>query len=83
MITTIRPVEVDGQFFIDISIDGCELPRRGPFATIDEVEVTANRLAAICRGLLHHPVHITQWKTPLAAQTTSPPLSLEWSLAAL
>jgi hypothetical protein len=58
MITTIQPVEADGYFWIDITIDGRELNRRGPFATIDEVETTASRLAAICRGLLCQPVHI-------------------------
>ena len=58
MITNIRPIKTDGEHWISVSIDGCELKRRGPFPDATTAEATANRVAAICRGLFHGGVHI-------------------------
>jgi hypothetical protein len=51
--TVITPIEVDGQFWITIQLDGHETQQRGPFASADEAEATARQIAGICRVLFH------------------------------
>jgi hypothetical protein len=50
---TIQPVERAGQFWVNISLDGCALEPRGPFHDASEAAAMADRLAAICRGMFH------------------------------
>jgi hypothetical protein len=50
MTADIRPVEVDGQFWVHISLDG-STNRYGPYADSNEAEIMATRLAAVCRAL--------------------------------
>jgi hypothetical protein len=50
--TDIQPIEIDGKHYVDVSIDGQELQRRGPFQNAEAAEATAARFAAFCRGLL-------------------------------
>jgi hypothetical protein len=42
MMVEVRPVESNGEFFVDIAVDGSELRRRGPFSA-DEVEAGVTR----------------------------------------
>jgi hypothetical protein len=49
--TSIRLVETDGQFFICIKIDDCELEKRGPFSDRPSAEAAAVRIGAVCRGM--------------------------------
>ena len=58
MTTNIQPIETGGQFWIVVSVEGGELPRRGPFITADEAEAAATQIAAICRAVLRQPVRI-------------------------
>ena len=51
MVVEIQPVEVDGQHWIDVSIGGSEMGRRGPFHDADEAEAMAERLRAASRAL--------------------------------
>ena len=53
MVTQIitRPVEIDGQHWVSVNMDGHEMERRGPFPDADAAEAMAARLGAICRGL--------------------------------
>ena len=53
----IRPVERDGQYFVELAMDGQPMTPHGAFATSDEAEATAYRLAGICR-VLHVEVRI-------------------------
>ena len=48
-----RPIEIAGEHWVDISMDGRALKRRGPFADADAAEAMAMRLGEICRGLFH------------------------------
>jgi hypothetical protein len=50
MSVDITPVEIDGQFGINMSMDGHEMNRSGPYA-IDEAKATIERLAGVCRVL--------------------------------
>ena len=51
MTVDIQPVETDGQFWINLKLDGDAMQPRGPFATPDEAEAAACRIAAMCRGM--------------------------------
>lgn len=51
MTINIEPVEIDGQHWINVIIGGTAMERRGPFASADEAEVVATRLAAWCRAM--------------------------------
>ena len=53
----IRPVERDGQYFVELAMDGQPMTPHGAFATSDEAEATAYRFAAVCR-VLNQPVTI-------------------------
>ena len=55
MSTEIRPIESDGQFWIDISLDGHET-RYGPYSDATAAAATAARMGAVCRSLFHQPV---------------------------
>jgi hypothetical protein len=54
----IQPVETEGAFWVRLSMDGCAMEPRGPFATPDEAEAVAHRIAGICRGAFRQPVSI-------------------------
>jgi hypothetical protein len=51
MVVEIQPVEVDGQHWIDVSIGGAEMGRRGPFHDADEAEAMAERMRRVGRAL--------------------------------
>jgi hypothetical protein len=51
MTVDIQPVEPDGRFWINLKLDGDAMQPRGPFATPDEAEAAACRIAAMCRGM--------------------------------
>jgi hypothetical protein len=53
----ITPTETGGQFWVRVSMDGHKMRRHGPFADADEAEVTAVRLAAVCR-VMNTDVHM-------------------------
>jgi hypothetical protein len=46
----IQPARLDGEFWVDVSMDG-ETRRHGPFPDADKAEIMAVRLAAICRAV--------------------------------
>ena len=53
----IRPIEVDGAFWVKVIMDGRALKRRGPFADAGAAEAMVERLAArvtLCVALLRH-----------------------------
>ena len=66
MTTNITTVEADGQFFVDVSMDGHD-KQYGPYSTADEAEIMAARMGAICRGVFHQPVAIGARSGPPAA----------------
>jgi hypothetical protein len=47
----IRPVEIDGQFYVGVTMDGHETSRRGPFLNADTAESAAERMRQIGRAL--------------------------------
>ena len=57
MITNIQPIEVDGQHYVDVMMDG-KKNRYGPYLSVDEAEAMTRRIAAVCRGLFHSGTHI-------------------------
>ena len=50
MTTNITTVEADGQFYVNVSLDGHD-KQYGPYSTADEAEIMAARMGAICRIL--------------------------------
>ena len=56
-VTNIQPVEADGQFYVNVSLDGHD-KQYGPYSTADEAEIMAARMGAICRGVFHQQVAI-------------------------
>jgi hypothetical protein len=56
-INEIRSVEIDGQHYVRVVMDGQTLRQHGPFATADEAESAANQFAAICK-IFHQPMEI-------------------------
>ena len=52
MTTDITAVEADGQFYVNVSLDGHD-KQYGPYSTADEAEIMAARMGAICRGVFH------------------------------
>jgi len=52
MTTDITTVEADGQFYVNVSLDGHD-KQYGPYSTADEAEIMAARMGAICRGVFH------------------------------
>ena len=65
MVTNITAVETGNKFWVNVSVDGHGLAPRGPFASAEEAEATAARLAAFCRGLMRRPVNIGAAPTPM------------------
>jgi len=55
--TTITPIEIDGQFYVSVILDGHE-KRYGPYSDTEAAETMAARFAGICRGVFHHQVAI-------------------------
>ena len=51
MTIDITPIIEAGDHFVEVVIDGDKLKRRGPFASADEAEAEASRVAAICRAM--------------------------------
>jgi hypothetical protein len=49
-VTNITAVEADGQFYVNVSLDGHD-KQYGPYSTADEAEIMAARMGAICRGV--------------------------------
>jgi hypothetical protein len=64
-----RPVEVDGQHFIDVTVGNQQLKRQGPFASADEAKAKADAL-------------IRHW-TPAALATTNDTMVLHGKPAKL
>ena len=58
MTITIQPVEIDGAFWVRLSMDDQEMRRHGSFSSADEAEAAAYQLAGICRGVFHQEVAI-------------------------
>ena len=54
-VTNITAVEADGQFYVNVSLDGHD-KQYGPYSTADEAEIMAARMGAICRGVFHQQV---------------------------
>jgi hypothetical protein len=47
----IKPIEIDGKFWIMVIMDGREINWRGPFADADVAETVAARLRRFSRAL--------------------------------
>ena len=56
MTVDIQPVEIAGQFWVEVVMDSQPMSRRGAFATPDEAEAAACRIASMCRAI-HAEVH--------------------------
>lgn len=50
MNVSIQPTTLDGEFWVDVILDG-EMRRHGPYNDADDAEIAATRLAATCRAL--------------------------------
>ena len=46
MTTNIQPIEIAGQYWVVVSIDGQALPPRGPLHDMNEAEAMAARVGA-------------------------------------
>lgn len=64
MTVDIQPVEIAGQFWVEVVMDSQPMSRHGAFATPDEAEAAACRIAAMARGL-HAEV---RWAEPTASR---------------
>ena len=53
MTIEIEPVELDGKYFIDVTIDGHAMERRGPFPDADTAETIAERMRRVGRALMN------------------------------
>ena len=47
MTTNIQPVEIAGEHWITIKMDGCDMEPRGPFSTTEAAEAAATKFGAI------------------------------------
>jgi hypothetical protein len=56
MTIDIQLVETDGVHWVNLSMDGHEMERRGPYPDADTAEAMAMRIAAVCRAM-HTEVH--------------------------
>jgi hypothetical protein len=63
--TTITPIEIDGQFYVSVILDGHE-KRYGPYSDTEAAETMAARFAGICRGVFHQQVAIGVVRQPAA-----------------
>ena len=68
MAITIQPVEIEGEHFVTVNMDGSELSPHGPYSTAGEAEATAVQFAGICQCLLHQPVTVQQRATRRRAE---------------
>jgi hypothetical protein len=65
----IQPVEVDGKYFVSLTMDGQPIGNdRGPVSSPDEAEALAYQLASWCRTMVAEVVVTTATAT---AQTRS------------
>ena len=53
----IRPIEIDGKFWVMVIMDGHEMEWRGPFSDADTAETVAARLRRFSRAPLAQ-VHV-------------------------
>ena len=53
----IRTIERDGQYYVELAMDGQPMNTHGPFPTDNEAEIMAARFAAACHDL-HQPVQL-------------------------
>ena len=51
MTINMQPVEIDGKFYIGVTIGGHEMERRGPFPDADTAEIVAERMRRFGRAL--------------------------------
>jgi len=63
--TTITPIEIDGQFYVSVILDGHE-KRYGPYSDTEAAETMAARFVGICRGVFHQQVAICVLRQPAA-----------------
>jgi len=63
--TTITPIEIDGQFYVSVILDGHE-KRYGPYSDTEAAEAMAARMGKICRGVFHQTVQIGVVQQPAA-----------------
>jgi hypothetical protein len=63
--TTITPIEIDGQFWIAIQLDGDE-KRYGLYSDAEAAEAMAARMGKICRGVFHQTVQFGVVQQPAA-----------------
>ena len=63
--TTITPIEIDGQFYVSVLLDGHE-KRYGPYPDTEAADTMAARMGAICRGVFHQTVQIGVVQQPAA-----------------
>ena len=49
MSTDITPIEVDGQFYVSVIMDGQAMKPHGPFADADEADALSAQFAGVCR----------------------------------
>ena len=63
MTTDITAVEADGQFYVNVSLDGHD-KQYGPYSTADEAEIMAARMGTICHTLFHQQVATSVVRQP-------------------
>ena len=68
--TTITPIEIDGQFYVSVILDGHE-KRYGPYPDTEAAETMAARFDGICRGVFHQQVAIGVVRQPAAGSQQS------------
>jgi hypothetical protein len=49
--TVIKPIQLDGQHFVDVHIEGLEPKRRGPYSSAEEAATAAEQLVRFSRML--------------------------------
>ncbi len=54
----IRPIETEGQHYVEVIMDGLPLQPRGPFQDPNEAAIVAARMTSVCR-ILHAEVAVT------------------------
>jgi len=48
MIVDIQPIVHNGEHYVRVIMDGCEMRRHGPYSNSDEAEAAANHMIGIC-----------------------------------
>ena len=51
MTIDIQPVELDGQHYVNVTIGGTAMERRGPYRDADKAEIMAEHMRRIGRAL--------------------------------